>query len=178
MTANIIQIISIILTTVISIISVVIAVKSLKVTRKSIEESNRPYVVVYRDYIQVSSSIMEYLVIKNFGKTGATIESLVFKPSYHDSRNKPLFPNLEHTFIAPGQSIMTVVSSNAFKSEREGVTVATIKYKDTIGSYTEKINLNEALMRDITFAKTNPSKSQSIETVISKTAEELLRRNL
>ncbi|TCW59041.1 hypothetical protein EC917_101295 [Bacillus thuringiensis] len=177
MTANIIQIISIILTTVISIISVVIAVKSLKTTQKSIEEANRPYVVVYKDYVHVLSNITEYLVIKNFGKTGATIESLIFNPEYYDKKNNPLFKNLENTFIAPGQSIKTVISSNAFGQKREGITTLTIRYKDTNRSYYEEINLNEELIRDLSFMKTDPS-GYTIESVITRTAQEFLRRNL
>lgn len=49
-----------------SIIAVVISVISLKVTRKSIEKANRPYIVVYGDYIQVLDSIQEHLIIKFF----------------------------------------------------------------------------------------------------------------
>ncbi|MCU5358545.1 hypothetical protein [Bacillus cereus] len=178
MTANIIQIISIIITTVISIISVVIAVKSLQTTQKSIEEANRPYVVVYRDHIQVLSTIVEYLVVKNFGKTGATIESLTFDPNYLNSRSKPIFKNLENTFIAPGQSISTVVTTDPFQSGREGLTTATIRYRDSTRTYTEIINLNEELLRDLQFVKTNPSKSESVEKVIAKAATEILRKNL
>ncbi|SCM96435.1 Uncharacterized protein BWINRASL_03517 [Bacillus mycoides] len=178
MTENIIQMISIILTTTISIISVVIAVKSLKTTQKSIEEANRPYVVVYQEQIQVLANIRTYIVVKNFGKTGAVIESLTFEPNYYDAADKPAFKSLENTFIAPGQSIMTVASTNNLPSENGGITVATIKYKDTNQDYTEKISLNTQLIRELIFSKTNPSKSQSIESVITKTAEELLRRNI
>lgn len=90
--SDIIEIVSIITSTLLSVISLWIAVKSLKQSQKSIEiaelsieESNRPYVVVYRDFIQVLNTAHEYLVIKNFGNTGATIDSLEISPPYSDS---------------------------------------------------------------------------------------------
>lgn len=58
--SDVIEIVSIITGALLSIISLWIAVKSLKQSQKSIElaelsieESNRPYVVVYRDFVQV-----------------------------------------------------------------------------------------------------------------------------
>ncbi|PLC18144.1 hypothetical protein BV582_04960 [Bacillus paralicheniformis] len=177
--SDIIQIVSIFSTSIISIISIFIAVKSLKLTQKSIEDANRPYIVVYRDYIQVLANIHEYIVIKNFGKSGATIESLTFEPNYLDaSRNKPIFKNIKNTFIAPGQSIVTPTGLHAFENNRKGVIVATINYRDNIRTYSEKMTLNEEILNDIAFTKSKPSKNESIQTVIAKAAQEFLRKNL
>lgn len=161
------------------LVAIIISVFALNQTKRSIEEANRPYVVVYRDYIQVLSNIHEYLVIKNFGKTGAIIDSVLFEPGYYDSmRNKVVFNNIEDTFIAPGQSLSKVVSTNAFAVERSENIKVTIKYRTGRKKYQEVIILNEEIIKDITFSKTSPSGNTSLQEVITKATEELLRRNL
>ncbi|PGE86630.1 hypothetical protein COM55_07675 [Bacillus pseudomycoides] len=172
--SELVQIISPIVGIVTSIVAVFISVGSLKATRSSIEEANRPYVVVYRDYIQVLSSIHEYLVIKNFGKSGATIDSIIFEPN----TDKGFFENTRDTFIAPGQAISTVVSSNAFGEENNGKIKITIKYHTEKKQYQEVITLNDEARRDMLFSKVRPSKSKSIQEVMTNATEEILRRRL
>lgn len=72
-----IQILSIIATTIISIVSVIIATKSLRLTKKSIEDANRPYIGCFVEMIEVGH-FQKYFVIKNFGKTPATIVDIKF----------------------------------------------------------------------------------------------------
>ncbi|MGG5805291.1 hypothetical protein [Bacillus mycoides] len=176
--SNLVQVISPIVGIVISIVAIIISVLSLKVTKNSIEEANRPYVVIYRDYIQVLSNIHEYLIIKNFGKSGATIDSIIFDPSYVDSRTgKEFFENTSDTFIAPGQSITTVVSSNAFGEEHSGRVKITIKYHTEKKEYQEVITLNDEARRDIVFTKQKANR-RSIEEVMTNATEEVLRRRL
>ncbi|MRG86714.1 hypothetical protein [Salinibacillus xinjiangensis] len=167
----------------VSIIAVVISVLSLKQTQRSIEQANRPYIVVYRDYIQVLSTVQEYIIIKNFGKTGAVIDSLEFSPNYKNWRGNDTYENISNTFIAPGQSISTVTYLDAFgkrneDEERNGRTRVTISYHNGKNKYQETSIFNEELSKDIAFAKTNPTKSDTIEKVISKVTQELLRRGL
>ncbi|HFJ9474194.1 TPA: hypothetical protein ACGW68_001126 [Bacillus cereus] len=177
--SNLVQIISPIVGIGTSIVAIIISVISLKVTRSSIEEANRPYVVVYREYIQVLSNIHEYVVIKNFGKSGATIDSITFEPTYlDDMRGKEIFKNTRDTFIAPGQSISTVVSINPFAGERNDKIKATIKYHTDKKEYQEIIALSEGILEDMTFTKSRPSKGKSIEEIMTKATEEILRRRL
>lgn len=162
-----------------SLIAVLISVLSLKQTQKSIEEANRPYVVVYRDYIQVLGNIQEHIIIKNFGKIGATIKSLSFEPQYKDSlREQEIFKNIENTFIAPNQSISTITSNNAFIGERNGIILSKVEYYSGKNHYEETFKLNEELLHDLAFSKTKPSKSKSMEEVIVNSTQELLRRKL
>lgn len=173
-----VEIITAIVGLVVSIVAVVISVLSLKLTRYSIEESNRPYVVIYRDYVQVLSNIHEYIIIKNYGKTGAVIDSIEFKPSLNSQRGNKVFENINNTFIAPGQAISTVISNNPFEGDRKGVFEAIIKYHDGKKNYKEVVKLNDDLLADLTFSKTVPSKSTSIEEVVTKVTQEILRRQL
>ncbi|OUB67930.1 hypothetical protein BK744_25605 [Bacillus thuringiensis serovar zhaodongensis] len=171
---DLVQIITSIVGIIISIVAVFISLGSLRATRSSIEEANRPYVVVYRDYIQVLSSIHEYLVIKNFGKSGATIDFIVFEPGIGEGA----FENTRDTFIAPGQSISKVVSSNAFGEEHNGIVKITIKYHTDKKEYQEVITLNDEARRDLIFSKVKPSKNKSLEEVMTNATEEILRRRL
>lgn len=173
-----VQIISSIIGIVVSITAVVISVLSLKQTHRSIDEANRPYVVIYKDYIQVLGNVVEYMIVKNFGKSGATIDSLDFEPVYNETRGNITFENINDTFIAPGQTISTVTSHNAFAKERKGTTKATIKYHTEDKKYEEEIILNEELEHDIVFSKTSPAKSATSEEVIAKAVQEILRRGL
>lgn len=185
-TSDVIEIASIITGSLLSIISLWIAVKSLKQSQKSIElaelsieESNRPYVVVYRDFVQILNTAHEYLVIKNFGNTGATIDSLEISPPYSDSDvHFDNFKNINNTFIAPRQSINSAVFANSANNRRTGITKISIKYHTDHKTYSDVFCINEDIMRDIIISKTNPAKSKTIEEVIVKSAEELLRRNL
>lgn len=164
---------------IVSIIAVIVSVLSLKQTQHSIEAANRPYVVVYRDYIQILNNVQEYIIIKNFGKTGAIIDSLNCNPSYKNTvTNKNVFENIGDTFIAPGQSISTVTSINALKEERRGVTEININYHANKKHYQETINLNGELKSDLIFSKTNPSKNKGVEEIIIKATQETLRKKL
>jgi len=175
----IVQVVATIIGITTSIIAVVISILSLKQTQKSIEKANRPYVVVYRDYIQVSGNVHEYFIIKNFGKTGAIIEGITIDPEYiNPLRKKRVFDNIQNTFIAPGQSISTVTNSNAFESKRTGLTTVIIDYHSGKNHYQEEIILNEELDNDFAFIKTSPSKNKTLEEIITKATEELLRRQL
>jgi len=162
----------------VSIIAVIISVLSLKQTQHSIEQANRPYVVVYKDYIQVLNNIQEYIIIKNFGKTGATIDCLEFNPNYKDYwRDRNVFENIGNNFIAPSQSISTIISSNV-DEDKDGITEVTIYYHNGKKKYQETIVLNEELTHDFVFAKSNPTSKDTIEKVIAKTAQEILRKRL
>ena len=171
--SDIIEIISIIVSTILAIISLWIAIKSLKQSQKSIElaelsieESNRPYVVVYRDFIQVLNTAHEYLFVKNFGNTGAIIESLEISPPYDDSD------------VNFDQSISSVVFADSANNKRTGITEISIKYRTTHKSYSDIFCINENIMSDIIVAKTNPAKSKTMEEILVKSTEELLRRSL
>ena len=170
----------------ISIVAVVISVKSLKQSEYSITQANRPYVVVYREYIQILDAVHELIVIKNFGKSGALIESITFSPEYKDrvnGFNKNLFRNINNTFIAPNQSITTVVSIDALndKAKREGITQVQVSYYDLSSKnkdkYIEIFKINEDLRKDLVFSKSSPEK-RSISDVFVSSFMELLRRRI
>lgn len=171
----------------VSIIAIIISIISLKQSEKSIKLANRPYVVVYREYIQVLEAVNEYIVIKNFGKSGAVINSVNFSPEYKDdSFDKIVFSNIANTFIAPNQSISTLVSMDMFskneEKKRHGITEVKINYQEMTDKkpmvYEEYFKINEDLRKDINLGKSSPDEKKSIQQVTSFVASELLRRKL
>lgn len=163
----------------ISIIAVKQSQKSIKLTEQSILDANRPYIVVYRDHVQVLSSVHEYTIIKNFGKTGAFVDSLTFTPKFKDSlKGRDVFGHISGTFIAPGQAISTVSSINVFSTPEDTPNIdATISYHDSINHYTDHFTLTTDILHDLYFSKSNPSKNKTVQEVITKASEELIRKS-
>lgn len=170
----------------VSIVAIIISVISLKQSENSIIQANRPYVVVYRDYIQVLDAVHELIIIKNFGKSGAVIDSLTFQPEYKDRISgfgKNVFSNINNTFIAPNQTITTVVSTDALneKNQRNGITQVQISYRDLSSNkeknFIEIFKINEDLRKDLIFSKSY-SKNKSSKEVFVSSFMELLRRRI
>ncbi|WP_258956444.1 hypothetical protein [Enterococcus malodoratus] len=185
--SDLIQLVSIIISALLTIVSLVISVRALKQSQKSIElteksilDSNRPYIVIYRDYIQVSSTVHEYVIVKNFGNTGAVIDDISFSPILLDDiRGKKVFEHIAGIFIAPGQSISTVSSVNVFKREKDlPDTSISIAYHDDIKKYENRYSFSDNILHDILVSKTNPSKNKSVQQIMTTVSEEILRRQL
>lgn len=103
-----IQFAGVIVALVIGIISIVISVNTLKQNSKMIEESTRPYIVVYHDIFN-DGSAKGIFIVKNFGKTGAYITKFSCDQELKSLQNpnyslKQKFSYLNDTFLAPGES--------------------------------------------------------------------------
>ena len=70
--SNVINIVLSILSFVLAVISVITVVMTLKQNNKMIENSTRPYIVIYGRYTDFQDPTY-YLVVKNMGQTGASI---------------------------------------------------------------------------------------------------------
>lgn len=107
-------------TIILSVVSVVIAVRALNVSKQSMIEANRPYVIAYMNDL-TSFKIDKYIIIKNFGKSGAFIynifinidEEVMIKDEEGNiinglEKSKEMFylfiENNKSIFIAPNQS--------------------------------------------------------------------------
>lgn len=106
---EVIQLIGFTSTIVVSFVSIWIALRSLKVSKESLLQSNRPYVVIYISSIN-SFKTEKYVIIKNFGKSGANIKKikLNFQEDYFKDKRKLIeefFLQHSKAFIAPNQSI-------------------------------------------------------------------------
>ena len=100
----------------ISLISVItslfISTITLLYNAKVVRDSLKPDVQVYLDYL--SSNDLQYLIIKNFGKTGATIINLKHNlpEDYFISKH---LKNTNSIYLAPNQVIYLPFSSKELK---------------------------------------------------------------
>lgn len=152
--------------------------KSIKLTEKSIREANRPVVAVYLEYSQVISTPKEYLVIKNFGNTPATIDLVELDTKINIIKDGEIFTQSVPFILAPKQSFSTVLRVDVFDSQQaeQNINVKII-YHDSIQQYSDTFNLNQNLVKDMRFSKTKPSKNSTVQQVLSQTTEEIIRKN-
>ncbi|MGT2911339.1 hypothetical protein ACVR1I_06445 [Streptococcus cameli] len=113
---DIIQILSIIVSTLIGVISIYYSSKAIKIateanelTTKITAEANRPVIVAYIETIEINN-FHKYMVIKNFGSTPATILDLKFINSI-DELDFNMSSLIGYT-IAPSQKFMHVLDTN------------------------------------------------------------------
>lgn len=176
-TSDLIQIIGIIISLISGIIAIVISVLTLRQNNKMIENSTRPYVVIYNDLVNGAGTPIQFLIIKNFGQTAAKINSIEILPKDIDfTYSKQLFSNMSDQIIAPGQSYST-----AFKlSEACSDTVLSIKinYSTDRISYSETFSISQKAISDHIHSKVKSNDiSHSLE-IISGSFQDYLRSKL
>lgn len=139
-----INVILCILSFVLAVISVVTVVVTLRQNHKMIQNSTRPYVVAEAQVTNFQSPTF-YLVIKNFGNSGAVIKEMecdidLRLVSYREEHIP--FSNLNETFIAPRQAITCCLDSLKFKENKiKGFNIR-IKYTDGLMDYSEEYYIN------------------------------------
>ena len=125
-----IQIVSIVVSAAVSLLAICISICTLLQSSKAIKDAARPYIVIYpqRTCFQ---AIHYYLVVKNFGQTGACITDFSCD---HDLsllscfKNVVPFKHLVGTYIAPGQSIVAAINYKYYSTCNEDWTFS-ISYK-------------------------------------------------
>lgn len=89
-----------------AICSVYIAIKTLKQNSKMLENSTRPYIVVYGRNIRLDETTYFYLVVKNFGASAAFIDSFHISEQleYGVNSDEDFIHRLNGAVIVPNQS--------------------------------------------------------------------------
>lgn len=160
-----------------SIVAVIISVVTLRQTNKIQQDASKPYIVAYLSKIKVSDSDLTFLVIRNFGKTGATIKEVKTNPRLNNpglsSVNDPI-DNLKNQFIAPNQSFATGISISPSKGElKEEKFTVNIKYVDNLGKLqNNSFKLNTKAMNDLDHFATVPSNAKGVEEALYKLGSE------
>lgn len=138
MLSDIINIISIIVSTSVSIISIYYSHKAVriasdanKLTSEITEEANRPVIVAYLDTIEIND-FHKYLVIKNFGNTSATILDLKFSKDV-DTLGFNMSSLIGYT-MAPSQKFMHILDNDL----KETIAVNIIYKNQTGKTYDEE----------------------------------------
>jgi hypothetical protein len=158
------------------IVSLFAALSGIYIANKNIAHATRPYISVYSQFIDTTTAT-KYVVIKNFGKSMAKIESIKFSKPFLTINQVTQLQSLVGTTIAPSQKFMSFVENN-FK---EHITV-TVKYSDLNGTkYSENYPLNFDATDQLFWINTNypgADKNDSTETVAIRSAAHLIAKHL
>ncbi|MGK0551085.1 hypothetical protein ACSFB8_04300 [Enterococcus faecalis] len=151
--SNIIQLVGIVASFTLSAVAIWQAQKSIKLTEKSIINSNRPYVVCYLAMSDVGF-FEKYFIIKNFGHTPAKILKIKSSRKISSVGENLYLQSLVNTIIAPTQKFVTALySEDDVKNELIDIEII---YEDTLGkTYQENFQLNPNFTRDIAYHNEN-----------------------
>lgn len=142
-TSDIIQLIGILTSLITSIIAIIISVLTLRQNSKMIAESTRPYVVIYSKTTNFQSPAL-YIIVKNFGQTGATISSIKSSPNIANLsmlNDRIPFDNFSGTFISPGQSFICNIKTVEFYSQKDPLDFQ-IDYEANGKKYHDEYSIN------------------------------------
>jgi len=157
----------------ISLISIIIAVKTLKTTQKSIEDANKPYISCYIDMNEVGH-FKKYFIIKNFGKTPATILDIQFSETIKGLGRKGKVDSLKGSLIAPNQKFIT----NLSVEEKTNFSV-TITYQDMQNKVTtENYNLKSGFSSDLIYTEPESTKLSEDIQILRNSLHQSAKRNL
>ncbi len=124
----------------VGLVSIIISVRTLRQNRKMIEGETRPYLQVYGATTNFGTKPRFYIVLKNFGKSGAVIEQFNCGPAASQQYcNVPLFQHIAGAMIAPGQSFAAPID---VEHECDIKFNISIRYKSGAKSYNEQYVLH------------------------------------
>ena len=157
----------------VTITPIVIAVLTLRQNSKMIEESTRPVVCVYSEYVLIGKGCL-YLVVKNFGHTAATIDKFDvdcdFTGCYMLKSNKDFIKELEESLLAPGQCRTCLIN---YEKVKKTITF-NIKYHSGNKKYEDSFQFDPTAAANL---PTYVSKGDNIKQ-IAETLQEMLKKNL
>lgn len=171
-----IEIASIIFSSLLSAIAIIISVLTLIQNNKMIEESSRPYIAISKHVVAISNP-REYLILKNYGSTGAEIVDIKCSIPIENllkenpDKREP-FSYLIGTFVAPNQTFSPIISTKNVQEENISFTIT---YKSGIKTYTTISNIQVQQDHGILYSKCSTS-GKELDT-ISRTLQEMIIQN-
>lgn len=162
---------------IISGITVIISLSSFLYTNKIQRDSKKPYVVAYLNKFKMSNIDLVFLVVKNFGKTGATILSIEsnvdLKTNDLEYENNPL-SHLKNIFIAPNQSFYSALSASdkagALNQNQFTITITYLDNRNKKQQQSFPLNVTSAELLD--HVSVAPTDSSGIEKALYLIASE------
>lgn len=176
------QALGVIVPSIIATISLLWAIYQSRKTEKlnsiMIEESTRPIIAIYTDYID-TGSLMFYLVVRNFGKSVARIDNIVENENlltlnaYIATKERDLIKDLNGSVLAPNQSKIIALK---YENLVNKIIKFDVNYSSSTKPYHEKYEIN--LTAGIHSPKLKSSTTNKELKSISYTLQEMLQRNL
>ena len=176
-TPTLINIMLCILSFILAAISVITVVITLRQNNRMIDNSTRPYVVVYSVVTNFQTPDY-YICVKNFGQSGTVITKFTCdvdlkKYSYHKEHIP--FEHLSNTFIAPGQSFICNLDPIELFKEVHPLTFD-IEYKSNGKHYTNTFTIN--IQADSDLIHTRASTKDKELCIISYTLQDIAEKLL
>ena len=163
---------------ILAIISVVTVILTLRQNKKMIESSSRPYIVVYGDMTNFSD-LQFYIILKNFGKSGAIIKNLTCDKDlskFNYGTDLTPFESIKNTMLAPNQNFICSIDHLALKQNNINTLNVSIEYEFCGKTYNENYTVNYgAFRKNLTAAISNRGKELEI---ISYTLQEMVQKDL
>lgn len=174
--SDIIQLVGIIATSLTSIVAIVISVISLRQNSKMIKESSRGYITVYTG-TTYWSTLNNYLIIKNFGNSSATIIDFnvdydLSKFSYAEGHIP--FYKIIGTTLAPNESIKYSVTLNDRPKDLSTINIS-LKYITLNETYSENVTINFDAQCNVVYLRANPNDAlKGISHALQDISEKML----
>lgn len=164
-----------ILSFILSAISVITVVITLRQNSKMIESSSRAYVVAYGT-VTDCHNLNYYLIIKNFGQSGAVITDYkcsidLKKYSFYESLEP--FSHIKDSFLAPNQSLVCSLNQLKLFKEIHEIKI-TISYISNGKHYCQTFPIN--LDVESSLVRNRASTDGKELQIISYTLQELIER--
>ncbi|MFR1687963.1 MAG: hypothetical protein ACLSVX_12375 [Massilimicrobiota timonensis] len=175
--SNWLEFIGIIASLITSIVAIWISVKTLKQNNQMIEESTRPYITITGKMTNFQNQSF-YLVLKNYGSSGATITKFTCNENLtdyvFDSKYIP-FENMCGTFIAPNQSFISNLNTHKLFAKKPNL-IFEIEYESQTKHYIERfeISINSYCGLTIARADTTDKELKTISYVLQDLVEKQL----
>lgn len=172
------------ITTITAIIAVIVSIKTLRssnkmleINNKMLESNTRPYINIYSNKILGDTSFF-YIVIKNFGSTGAYIEDFNIDEKTKEIMdvipNKSYHESLVNSRLEPGQSVTHLVFYEDI-DDKNHISTFKIKYSSDTHTYEEIVEFNIlSNVQQPTLGKSN----KSFEHQILMLYQDEMRRSL
>lgn len=161
-----IETIGIVVTFFTGVVAIIISMKTLKQNSVMIEESTRPNLSIYFGTTYFSS-VTEYLIIKNFGFSAATVESLTtdFDLSLLGIDKKhPPFKEIEGTNLAPEEKILYPINLQNLPGDKAPHIKINIRYRSETKTYTSSFDIDLSAHYHVTHIRAN-TRDQHIKEI-------------
>lgn len=173
--SDVLEIISIICSSILSVIAIVVSVLTLIQNNKMIFESNKPNITIFSKILNFTSPY-PFLVLKNFGVSGATILKIEYDGDLKNYLEREPFKNMKNVFIAPNQTF--VYSLNHKKFDYDKTFNFKITYKYLNKTYTEEHQVSFKQYLDIAYTKNHFSSCSTDAKELSDILQEMVVQDI
>lgn len=170
-----IEIFSIICSSILSIVAIVISVLTLVQNNKMIFESNKPNITIFSKVLSFTSPY-PFLVLKNFGVSGATILNIEYDGDLKNYLEREPFKNMKNVFIAPNQTFVYSLNHKDFDYEKTFNFKISYKYLDKTYTEEHQVSFNQYL--DIAYTKIHFKNSKIDTKELSDVLQEMIIQDI